>query len=60
MISAGTGTDFDVHASPGTHPILGDPANCNSTYFVDNVHPNPTGNGYYFQQVDADTAAVRA
>jgi hypothetical protein len=59
MIAAGAGADFDASASPGTHPILGDPANCTANT-VDNIHPNPTGNGYYYDKVDADFAGLLA
>ena len=59
MIAAGVGVDFDGASSPGTHPVLGDPANCNGTNFLDLVHPNAVGNGHYFDAVEASTAYFR-
>ncbi|AWM37024.1 SGNH/GDSL hydrolase family protein [Gemmata obscuriglobus] len=58
-IAAGVGVDFAGASSPGTHPVLGDPANCNGTNFLDLVHPNAVGNGHYFDAVEASTAYFR-
>lgn len=59
MIAAGVGADFDSASSPGTHPVIGDPANCNATYFSDLVHLNPLGNQIAADLIDADTAPWR-
>lgn len=59
LIAGGVGTYYDSYSSPGTHPVLGDPANCNTTYFVDLVHPNALGNQIYESIINTDTLYMR-
>lgn len=60
LIPTGVGVYYDSASSPGTHPILGDPANCNGTYFLDQIHPNVLGNQILESVINAGTAAMRS